>query len=139
MMWAAKFDNKVPDLAEQYKLLPRTNVLGVIEKLQRATSEALQYDYQWLCNAVHPSVGRILAFASAGKEHHTKTHGFEFLAPFAMHIEGFDVERTIDKALARSAVVAVAVLLDTLDAALRIIDDIALTTGAPTMASFSYS
>jgi hypothetical protein len=73
--------------------------------------------------------------------HDTRTHAFQFVAPFATLIEGggrIDMEITIDKALARSAVLAVAVLLDTLDAALRIIDDIALTTGAPTMASFSY-
>jgi len=50
MMWGAKFDNKVPDLAKTYKILPRTNVLGLIEKLQRATSDNVQHDYQWLCN-----------------------------------------------------------------------------------------
>ena len=140
-MWGAKFDNKVPDLAEMYKSLPRTNVLGLIEKLQRATSDAVQRDYQWLCNVAHPSVGGMLAFAAPMMAHNTGTCGFQWVAPFATHIAGGGqtlAETTIDEAVARSATLAVTVLLETLDVTLRIIDDVALTTGAPTMASFSY-
>jgi hypothetical protein len=106
MMWGAKFDNKVPELAKMYELLPRTNVLSLIEKLERATSDTVQRDYQWLCNAVHPSIGGMLAFASPMMAHDTGTHGFQFVAPFATHIEGrgeIHAELTIDKAVARSA------------------------------------
>jgi hypothetical protein len=48
------------------------------------------------------------------------------------------VAETIETALVRSASLAVDVLTRTLDDALKIIDDVALTTGAPRMASFSY-
>ena len=141
MVWAAKFDSKVPDLAKKFEGLPRTNVLGYIEKLQRATSAVLQRDYQWLCNAVHPSIGGMLAFTAPMVVHKTGTSAFQYVAPFATHFVGegrTSAEITIDEAVARSASLAVAVLRETLDATLRIIDDIALTTGAPTMASFRY-
>ena len=61
MMWAGKFDNRRSDLPKMSEKLARTNVLGLIEKLQRATSGTLQRDYQWLCNAVHPSIGIMLS------------------------------------------------------------------------------
>jgi hypothetical protein len=141
MMWGAKFDNKVPELAKTFELLPRTNVLGLIEKLQRATSDVMQHDYQWLCNAVHPSIGGMMAFASPMMTHDTGTVAFQFVAPFASHIESsgeISAEVTIDEAVARSSILAVAVLRDTLDVTLQIIDDVALTTGAPTMANFKY-
>ena len=141
MTWGAKFEDKVPDLAKTYTL-PRTNVLGLIEKLQRATTDTVQRDYQWLCNVAHPSIGGMLAFATPMMAHDTRTHAFQFVAPFTAHMEDsggiIHAETTINEAVARSATLAVTVLLDTLDAALRIIDDVALTTGAPTMASFRY-
>ncbi len=141
MMWGAKFDNKVPDLAKTYELFPRSNILGQIEKLHRATSDSVQRDYQWLCNAVHPSIGSMLTFAAPMMIHETGTHGFQFVAPFSTHIEGNGetaAEITVDEAVARSATLAVTVLLQTLDVTLRIVDDVALTTGAPMMASFKY-
>jgi hypothetical protein len=140
-MWGAKFDDKVPDLAEACKSLPRTNVIGLIDKLHRATSDAVQRDYQWLCNAVHPSIGSMLAFASPMMAHDTRTCGFQYVAPFSTHFAGngeIQAEITIAESVARSASLAVATLRETLDVALRIVDDVALTTGAPTMASFSY-
>jgi SEC-C motif len=142
MMWGRKFDDKVPDWAKRSELLPRTNVLGLIEKLQRATSDLLQRDYQWLCNVVHPSIGNMLAFAAPMLCHITETNAFQYVAPFGTAIIERNgrrhYENTVEEALARSAVLAVAVLHETLDVALRIVDDIALTTGAPTMASFKY-
>ena len=73
--------------------------------------------------------------------HITEAVAFQYVAPFGTHIEGKGrrhYENTVAEALARSVVLAVAVLHETLDVALRIVDDIALTTGAPAMASFSY-
>ena len=141
MMWSSKFDNKVPEFAKLSESLSRTNVLGLIEKLQRATSVPIWQDYEWLCNAVHPSIGTMLAYATPMLWHKTGTHGFQYVAPFATHIVGsggIHAETTIDEAIARSAVLSVAVVRQTLDATLRIIDDVALTTGAPVMASFKY-
>jgi hypothetical protein len=141
MMWGGKFDNRVPDWVGWSKLLPRANVLGLIDKLTRATSELVQRDYQLLCNAVHPSVGNMLAFAAPMLAHRTGTVAFQYVAPFGTYIEKDGqkhAETTIEEALARSAVLAVAVLRETLDVTLRIVDDVALTTEAPTMASFRY-
>jgi hypothetical protein len=140
MMWGGRFDNKVPELQLNEKLT-RTNVLGLIDKLQRATSGTLQHDYQWLCNAVHPSLGSMLSFAAPMMTHSTGMHAFQWIAPFGMYIQRGEkryAQVIIPQAVARSATLAVNVLLKTLDVTLRIVDDVALTTGAPTRASFRY-
>lgn len=49
-----------------------------------------------------------------------------------------EAERNVQEAIVKTAIVAVTVLHRTLDDSLRIIDDIALTTKAPRMASFDY-
>jgi hypothetical protein len=101
----------------------------------------VQRDYQLLCNVVHPSVGNMLAFTAPMVAHKTETVAFQYVAPFGIHFarDGQKhAETTIVEALARSAVLAVAVLRETLDVTLRIVDDVALTTEAPTMASFRY-
>ena len=143
-MWAAKFDKKVPDLAEQFQQIERTNVLTTIDKLARATDSKVQIDYQWLCNAVHPSIGGLLAFASPMMAHESQMCAFQTIAPFPISIHSTSnpekriVEETIEVAVVRAATLVVDVLTRTLDDALKIIDDVALTSGAPQMASFSY-
>jgi hypothetical protein len=76
MMWAAKFDKRMSDLAERFEKLERTNVLTQIEKLVRVTDPTVQSDYQWLCNAVHPSIGGLLAFASPMLMHKSQMCAF---------------------------------------------------------------
>lgn len=141
--FAGKFDDRVPELAKLWGRNPRTNVLTQVEKLGKATTSpvSLQEDYQWLCNAVHPSVGGTLAFASPVQKHVTKAFSFAWYAPFPMHFQQGEVresERTIQAAIARTAVMAIEVLLTTFDETLRIIDDVALTTRAPKFATFKY-
>jgi hypothetical protein len=160
MLWSAKFDKKVPELAQTYGKIERTNVLTLIDKLAQATSGAVHEDYQWLCNAVHPSIGGMLAFAAPMMGHDTKTHAFQWVCSEPLHFEHIrsgdrgrggenralwtddaateERQTTIEEAVARSAAFAVDVLERTLDDALRIIDDIGLTTHAPGMASFRY-
>ena len=70
----AKFDDKAPDLARWP--FQRPSVLKQIEKLARTTDYQLQEDYQWLCNAVHPSVGGMLSFTAPLLAHEKKTHAF---------------------------------------------------------------
>ena len=129
--------------------MPRSNVLTQIEKLAHATDYPLQRDYQWLCNVVHPSVGGFLAFALPFMPHPSKTHYFQIVSEGPMTVGkmedtassvSFRVggERTIQEAIARAATFAVEVLEKTLDDALKVIDDIGLTTKAPQMASFKY-
>src|SRR5258707_6091874 len=99
----------------------------------------------------------MLAFAAPMMAHNTKTCAFQWVCavPTAVgKVEGGHVlkdanliapaikpdarEATIQTALARSATLAVDVLEKTLDGALKIIDDIGLTTKAPKMANFDY-
>jgi hypothetical protein len=171
MLWGSKFDDRVPDLQKIYGKLQRTNVLTQIGKLARATEYPLHRDYQWLCNAVHPSVGGLLAFAAPMMGHETGTHAFQWVceAPtwfktiklsrdkrhmlwdtaslqktkgvkdFVSAASGSEFrETTIQEALVRVAILAVEVLEKSLDDSLKLIDDIALTTKAPSMASFGY-
>ena len=171
MVWGNKFDNRVPDLQKIYGALTRSNILTQIEKLARATDDPLQIDYQWLCNAVHPSIGGMLSFAAPMMGHESKAYAFQWvcdtptsfrpiriggnehhlLADAAAFLASKDAdtaatpysgpevrERTIQDAIARVATLAVDVLEKTLDGALRIIDDVGLTTKAPATASFRY-
>jgi hypothetical protein len=143
--FGGKFDDKVPELAEAFGRRPRANVLGAVEKLDKASSGHLYADYQWLCNTAHPSLGTALVFSAAPLTHLTRTHGLRILAESPIWIDfepGFDdvayVTESIPSAVARCAVAALEVLTEVLDAALRVIDDIGLTTDAPAMADFDY-
>ena len=73
--------------------------------------------------------------------HVSETHAFAWFAPFPTIIEsskGKTSETLVQEAIATSAVVAVRVMVQTLDDALHVIDDFGLTTGAPKMATFNY-
>jgi len=92
MLWGAKFDQKVPDLAKTYGQLQRSNVLTQIEKLARVTDRAVQRDYQWLCNAVHPSIGGMLAFAAPLMAHQEKTCAFQWVSEVPLTIKTIEME-----------------------------------------------
>jgi hypothetical protein len=167
MLWAAKFDNKAPRPEKMLLSTQRPNVLTQIEKLARSTDCPVQEDYQWLCNAVHPSIGGMLAFSAPLMGHDTKTSAFQYVCEtpgVLKQIEGGGVgivdawkkkdlskkpndphasesesrENTIQEAIVRAATLAVDVLEKTLDGALKLVDDIGLTSRAPAMASFDY-
>jgi hypothetical protein len=142
VLWGAKFDNRVPDLEKGFKAVPRPNVLTQIDRLARATDYPLQRDYQWLCNTVHPSIGGLLVLSSPLVQHPTKTHGFQRVCevpPIITASTSKDSDlRDVPEALARAALLAVDVLEKSLNDALKVIDDIGLTTKAPKMASFDY-
>jgi SEC-C motif len=161
-LWGSKFDDKAPNLKKTFGIVPRTNVLSQVEKLARATNCPLQEDYQWLCNAVHPSVGGLLAFAAPMQGHDTGSHAFQWVCEIPMVFKQIEMnggkynlltttgtssaspfvpearETTLADAVARSACLAVEVLERTLNDALKLVDDIGLTTSAPFMASFPY-
>jgi hypothetical protein len=141
LTWGAKFDERAPELKRLWGRVSRSNVLGQVEKLGRATSGDLQADYQWLCNTVHPSIGNTFAFSAPPLVHRTRTHWITGFAGRPIHVEdGHEVhaELTVQTATARGAAVAVRVLWRCLDAMLRTIDDLALTTNAPAIARESY-
>lgn len=139
--FGAKFDDRAPELKRSWGKIGRTNVLGQVEKLAKACGAALQDDYQWLCNTVHPSIGNTFAFSAPPLRHESGTHVVTWFAGRPIHIEsGGEVtaEDTVERATARAAYRALDVLHLTLEAALRAIDDMALTTGAPDLAREPY-
>ena len=139
--WGAKFDDRAPDLKRLWNKVERSNVLGQVEKLAKVAGSQLQDDYQWLCNTVHPSIGNTFAFSAPPFIHRTKTHVVTWFAGRPIHVqdgrESF-AEQTVQTATARGAGRAIAVLRTSLEAALRTIDDIGLTTEAPRLSRESY-
>ena len=140
-MWGGKFDNRAPDLADAWGGIQRTNVLTQIEKLTRATDPLLHADYQVLCNVVHPSVGGTLSFSSVFFLHETSAYAWNLFTHFSTSVrqgEIVTIQAMVQESLVRTAVIAVAILVGTLDDALRLVDDVGLTTGAPALATRDY-
>jgi hypothetical protein len=142
VMYGSKFDHRVPSEKEVWGRLQRSNVLGQIDKLAAAADTNLQADYQWLCNTVHPSIGNAFIFSAPPFLHETGTHIIMWFAGRSSEIRGADgrttAERRVQTAIARGSTIALRALALTLDAALRGIDDLALTTGAAATARPSY-
>ncbi|MEV7008903.1 hypothetical protein [Streptosporangium sp. NPDC051022] len=141
VIFGAKFDNRAPELQRLWGRFQRSNVLGQVEKLAKVTSGDLQSAYQWLCNTVHPSIGNSFAFSAPPLVHDTRTHMMTWFAGRPIHIKNGrenHAERTVQAATAEGATIALKVLRNCLDASLRMIDDVALTTGAPDVANEQY-
>jgi len=137
----SKFDDKVPDLKATYGRIQRGNVLTSVEKLAKVVGVQFQEDYQWLCNTVHPSLGNYFAFSSPMLRHNSGTHILTSFSGWPLSIERGEeryLERPIQDAVARAHEQAVVVLRDVLDAALRLVDDVGLTTQAPKMSMVPY-
>jgi hypothetical protein len=140
-MMGAKFDDRATSLKATWGRFERTNVLGQVEKLAKVAPGDLEADYQWLCNTVHPSLGNFLVFSAPPFMHATQTHIIQWFAGKPIQIQsarGSDAERTVALAMARAAATSLRSLRITLDAALHVIDDVALTTGAPRFARQPY-
>jgi len=140
-MLGAKFDDRAANLKETWGRFESTNVLGQVEKFAKVAPADLQADYQWLCNTVHPSLGNFLVFSAPPFLHSTRTHMIQTVAGRSIHIESGDAieaERTVPLAMARAAAASLRSLRITLDRALQIIDDVALTTAAPAFAREPY-
>jgi hypothetical protein len=141
IFWGAKFNERAPVLKQIWGQLNRTNVIGQIERLARACGGDLESDYQWLCNTVHPSIGNTLVFGGPIVQHRNNMMGLAMVryrrsAEFARD-EPRD-SSTIEDATASAASRSLAVLTSTADAALRLVDDVGLTTGAPGIARDAY-
>jgi len=133
----AKFDDRAPEEKATWGRIARSNVLGQVERLGKAGCPHLQSDYQWLCNTVHPSVGNKLAYTSPPLQHDTKTHIIQYYCGRPTHIRNTDgsvaADQTVGIATARGVTVAMRALRHTLDAFLRVIDDLGLTSRAPAL------
>ena len=144
VQFGAKFSEHVPETQAVFGRHHRSNVLSAIQKLAKRHPGSVQDDYEWLCNTAHPSLGTALVFSGPPLVHDSRTHLQRWFAGVPLEIDGpgFDdalfIERSIPSATARATVVALEVVTATLDAVLHVLDDIALTTQAPTYADFSY-
>jgi len=145
-LWGIMFGSKFTrsqELKTAFGRFERTNVLGQIDKLSKAYSCSLADDYEWLCNTVHPSIGNAFVFGRLWLHHDTGTH---LVAPYsgkALVIKLPDGsiqrnERPVEMAVVRGAGFALEVLTATLDEALRVVDDVGLTTRAPELARDKY-
>ena len=139
-----KFGEGTPGLAETWGVAGQygiTNVLTQITKLAKVAAPGLQDDYEWLCNAVHPSIGNTFAMAAPPLIHPPGTTMLIPLAGRPTHLEGprgAAAERTVENATVRAATESLRALRLMFDALLRTIDDIALTTHAPLVARDAY-
>ena len=144
VMWGSKFDDRAPDLKRHYSSIQSPNVLTLMDKLAKACAAPIHEHYQWLCNAVHPSIGGMLTFAGPLLAHKERTAAMQSHAPFPIAFvpKGIDgekrIEDTIERALVSAAVLSVDVLTQVLDDTLRFIDDVALTTRAPQASRTDY-
>lgn len=141
--WGSKFDERAPELNASWGHIPRVNVLNHVDKLSKVVGGNFQNDYQWLCNTVHPSIGNTLAFVSPLMVHETRTHAKSWMSPQLLQVTSTDsqrvaVERTVHDAIACAATVALRVLFATLDSGLRVVDDLALTSGASNLNPDAY-
>ena len=141
IIWGAKFDSRSPELQQTFKRFSRTNVLTQVDRLAKVTPAGLQDDYQWLCNTVHPSLGTTFAMAAPPLQHASRTHMLFWYAGRPIFFEGphgREAEDSVETAVARAATVVLRVLRITFDSLLRTIDDVALTTHAPTVSRNRY-
>jgi len=135
---AGRFDAEgaTKTVAERVK---RVNVKTHIQKLAKLGFPDLIEDYDWLCNTVHPSLGATFAFSGEVLERVPRT---EVLVSFAEHPAASFPDRELDTTIAniiqRASAVALRVATVALDGALRVIDDLGLTTQAPPIATFDY-
>jgi hypothetical protein len=142
VMFGAKF-TRSQELKATFGRFERTNVLGQIDKLAKRRAATLTEDYEWLCNTVHPSIGNAFVFGSLWLRHTTGTIAEVWFAPKSLRLDdpngdAQQMERPVQSALARASAVALAVLSETFDDTLSVVDDVALTTRAPELARRPY-
>jgi hypothetical protein len=131
--WGSKFDgDRAPDDAAVWKQ-SRTNVMGQVDRLAKATDMALPSLYQWLCNTVHPSLGTTYLFGGPILGHKSRTHYQRYWADSGVHVENLRTgaqtrEDKVETAIAQVAVLSLEAFCAAWDAAVRIVDDFALTT-----------
>lgn len=143
VQYGGKFNERVPELNRTWGMIERKNVLSQVEKLDRAVPQRrLQENYQILCNTVHPSVGGTLAMSGSGVMHESGTHILLWFGPTGVNyrdeISAMNPEPIVLDAIVLAAVTAVEVMCKALDDALRLIDDVGLTTRASKLSTFDY-
>ena len=141
-VWGGRFDDKAPAWqGTMFGQLSRTNVLSAVDKLARPLGPTWQEDFQLLCNVVHPSVGNFLGFALPIVEHESSSHillGVSGKSTAIETSEGPQHQVAVPLAVGRTIARSSHVLLVAVRDALRVLDDVALTTRAGKLSVHTY-
>jgi hypothetical protein len=109
----------------------RKNVQTSIDGLYKKNIADVRVEYDWLCSIAHPSLGEAFTFAGPGEARRG-----QLLSQFGRRpLEAFEdddhVDTTVRSHIDQAAVTSLNAFVEFLDRAIRLIDDIALTTNAP--------
>lgn len=116
-----RFDSRYPE-GKAFGQIAPTNAITHVKHLSKVMSYDLYRDYEWLCNVVHPSVGaRVVYFGTP------QTHESRAFTQIGVVHERARSSALIREVIADAAVSAVKVLAVSMDAMLRILDDVCLT------------
>jgi len=121
-----------------------TNVLTYVKKLASATkNEQYAKWYDWLSDAAHPAFGARIALGASPLAHESGAVVVRYYARSPMHLESasgekIDLPSTIALDAADATIAAGTVICSLLQQALRVVDDVGLTTAASTYTTRQY-
>jgi hypothetical protein len=138
LVYGAKFTDSAPEAKATWSdRRQRVNVLTQLRHYaKRVAGGAVLEDYEWLCNAVHPSIGTTFVYSTDPFVHDTRTHADRLWSEQPTMVvgrSGASEPGHIETTVARSATTALTAGLQIARSALRVVDDIALTTDAPSI------
>lgn len=138
LIYGSKFTDAAPEMKEAWTdRVSRRNVLTQLAKYARRVEGVdVATDYEWLCNVVHPSIGTTYVYSSEPFMHATKTHMDRLWTERPTMVigrQGATDPGHVETTVARSATTALANAVKVARSTLRVVDDIALTTDAPSL------
>jgi hypothetical protein len=138
MMFGGKFKDEIPrDIATLMANPPtRKSVQTPMDRLAK-TDASVGPAYEMLCNTVHPSVGGVLSYISGMRKAGPGEFQVEFRRDAAREVSESS-GNSVTNAVHAGIVAGVNWSTRALDDALRVCDDIALTTDAPRQARTPY-
>jgi hypothetical protein len=139
------FSDELPDLKEALDRFKRRSVLTDVGKLARQLGPEIRELYEWLSNVAHPSFGTMHAYCSPMHIHPTGTHSVRVVAgdPGCAALAALRGTRqsrmdSVGGMTVRAVALGCRHAVVTLERALRIVDDLGLTSGAAKAAPWPY-
>lgn len=119
-------------------LSDRRNVLTAVERLGKRGIANLAVEYDWLCNLAHPSFAATFAFAGPVMMRKTDSWVQYGERPLEAFPDSDQIDRTILNVIRSAATQSLRLFTVEFDRAVRLLDDIGLTTQAPRLAATDY-
>ena len=116
----------------------RRNVLTAVERLGKRGIANLAVEYDWLCNLAHPSFAATFAFAGPVVMGRTDSWLRYAEHPLEAFLDNDQIDDTIVTVLRSAAAQSLKLFTMEFDRAVRVLNDIALTTQAPRLAANDY-